>query len=108
MGIGSAFMQQTITVAPKGGTRNEYAERSSGTQRTVSCRIEYNAADIRDADGNIIDTGDVIYSHDTIGEDEFIWLPGADTTNDAEARTPESVGRSPSVTGGDDLWKVVV
>jgi hypothetical protein len=107
MGIWSTWMDTTVTVAPR-DTEDDYGEWTAGTQRTVKGRLERESQDVRDAEGNITSRRDVFYTHENIGHDEFVWLPGANTSNLDEARTPYSREPSPDPTGGETLYKVVL
>lgn len=105
MGIWSSWMDETVVVAPRDSV-DDYGQYSAGAQRNVDARIEPGAREIRNAEGVVIEVTTVLYTHDEIGRDEFVWLPGTDTTDISEARTPQRVIDVPDATGGDNAYEV--
>lgn len=103
----SHLLKDTITVASQTGVDVDQAP-TYGTQSTIKARYEPGGKVIRSADGETIQRRDVLYTDTEIDQTDAIWLPGANTSSDDEAQTPDSITESTSPLGSGTLWEVVL
>lgn len=107
MSTWSDCFPDTVTVAAPTGAADD-GTPTFGAQSEIACMYVDGANVTRNADGEIVDVSATFYTHDEVGDGWAVWVPGTDTTDDDEARTPESVTEYHDFEGDDDLWEVTL
>ena len=83
----SAMLTDEITVEDASG-KDDYGEPSYINKRAIKARIENESTIVTDNDGREKRSDHKIATMEVIHVKDRIWLPGTDTTIDAEARRP--------------------
>lgn len=101
----TSWMRDTITVESFAGV-DIYGGPLPGRKRQVKCRLEHKLQKIVDAAGQEIMSDHEIATLQTIGLLDRIWLPGKDTNDDTQARTPHNVAQATDKFGRTTLRMV--
>ena len=119
MGSYSDMMNDVVHVAPP-GTADDYGHAGADfdNQVPIRCRVEENIPVDRSSDGKTIPTKDVIATHgqrddspaEYVRPDEswYIWLEGADTSEESDALRPTNVASAKPIDGGRRLFEVTL
>lgn len=106
-GLFTADMHTTITAALVTDVDKD-DQPTLDPKKTHQCRHEPDGKVIRGPDGSVVETKDVLYTHDALTTSHLIWLPGADTSKIEEAHEPSKVNKTTSLDGSDTLYEVVL
>lgn len=102
----ASMLRDTITIAPftgrDGGTKPTY-----GAQVTAAARVENKQTMVRDAEGQEVLSSTTLATLTSIGSQDRVWFPGADTADNNQARTPLSVVSATELLGGQTLFQVM-
>lgn len=101
----SSWMSDTITVERFSGV-DVYGQPLSGHKRQVKCRLEHKLQKIVDASGQEIMSNHEIGTLENISLLDRIWLPGTNTNDPTQARTPHNVAQATDKFGRTTLRMV--
>ena len=101
----SSWLKDTITVAPMTGV-DSYGQPQYGEQYTIKCRVEDKLQKVVNASGQEVMSNTEIACLESIGLQDHIWLPGADTTKPEQARMPLNVHQARNKSGSLELFAV--
>ncbi len=101
----SSWMRDTITVESTPGV-DVYGQAIPGKKRQVKCRLEHKLQKVVDASGQEIMSNHEIATLQNISLLDRIWLPGSDTKDATQARTPHNVAVATDKFGHTTLWMV--
>jgi len=107
MSLFSATFNQVGYVANKSGV-DDNTDPVFGPQWSFKCRHEKSAERVTNAEGEIIDERDVLYTHAPIDEGAMIWAPDDDHNKDSEAVQATTVEINHSLDNTTTLYKVIL
>ncbi len=100
------LMPDTATVAPFTG-RDGDGKPTFGAQVAVKGREEKKQKQVINTRGEEVTSDTQFATQTSIGVQDRVWLPGADTAKDNEARTPVALVSAKTLQGGLTLLEVM-
>lgn len=85
---------------------NDWGDKTYESPRKIKGRYVEGGREIRDQDGNVLASRDVIRTDVEVSTEARIWPPGADHTKPEEARTAETAKGVPSTDGRTTLYRI--
>lgn len=92
MGRAAHLMTQTITVKAPSAV-SDYGELSYGSASTQTAYVENKVETVFDANGKTIKTSHKVITETAIDRGSQVWVPGADTADDGEAKRIVAEGK---------------
>lgn len=89
-------------------SRDAHNQATYGTRRKIRAKKERKRQATTSNGGLIIETRTVIYSHDEIGENDCIWLPGEDDTDPRKGHLSFKLDVLTSFSDGTTLYKATL
>jgi len=103
----SGRMIHTIYVAAYSGVDGS-GQSTYATKRAVKCRVESAFATVRSPDGTQIEVNHKIVTYEAIGQQDRIWLPGADSTLTRASKRPAAIASATPLAGGQTLYEIAL
>ena len=103
----SAMLTDTITVARATG-KDSYGDPTFGTKFTVRARVENEIKTTYDSTGRERVAMQRIATTERINLQDRIWLPGENTSNVSDARTPIRVENASTPSGSFSVFMTYI
>jgi hypothetical protein len=101
----SSWFVDTITVAAVSG-RGNTGNPTFGSQTAVTCRVESFPGILSDSNGEDFTYSERIMTDTAIAIESRVWLPGADTADNTEAKRVVQVESAATKPGSYTLYRV--
>lgn len=101
----ASWLVSTVTVASKTGV-DSYGKPSYGSQSTFSARVQAQSKIVRNSKGEDSNSEWRVYTLTAVALTDRLWLPGADTSSQAESLIPIAITVSADRQNARQLYRV--